>query len=738
MTKKVSKSAVHPSAVRPIPLHNLPSPKPADWYAVGRIAITEVQPVLENGSWPAKAVEHESFPVSATVFREGHDAYGATAVLLTPKGKVAQTVRMTEVSVGIDRYEAWITPTYPGDWHFRVEGWSDPYNTWRHEALVKVQAGVDVELVMREGIKLMDRALTELKMRVSEKSLLKKAKLNLANELLDPQARIGLATSIDVEKLFYDKPLRDLLSISAEFPLQVDRERALVGNWYEFFPRSIGAKRNSDGTWSSGNLRTAAEDLPRVAAMGFDVIYMPPIHPIGLSFRKGKNNTLGAGPDQPGSPWAIGNIEGGHDSIHPDLGDFSDFSYFVTKAKENNLEVALDLALQCSPDHPWVQEHPEWFTTRVDGSIAYAENPPKKYQDIYPLNFDNDPDGILKAVLDVLELWIGLGVTIFRVDNPHTKPVLFWQRIFSHIHKRHPEIIFLAEAFTRPAMMRTLGAVGFHQNYSYFPWRNNKYEITEYWNEVAYQTSHTLRPAFWPTTPDILTPFISRGGAPAFAIRAVIAATGCPTWGIYSGYEIAESVPRPGYEEQNDNEKYEYRPRDYNMGEHLGISRLLTQINKAKSNHLSLRRLRNITFHPTTDDSLVCYSRTSRPEESPEGVTDTVLVVVNLDPFATREGQIFLDLSKLGVKLPADWNYGKPAIRVTDEISGESYDWNERPYVCLRPHGRVAHVLAVREIPSPAPVIGSTDSINPLNNPSSPSARKGKKTTSSPRHIENP
>lgn len=692
-TKKIS-----PTFTPPATLTELPIAAPANWAPIGRIPVCEVQPVLEDGRWPVKAVEHEAFPVSATIFREGHDAYGASAVLYKPDGSVHQRVSMYEVGAGLDRFSGWLCPDTPGDWTFSIEGWSDPYRTWEHEANIKLKAGIDIELIIAQGLLIIKRAQTELALPKAEKSLLKLALQDLKNKTLDAPARLAKALSWQMHQLFHIFPLRDLVSSSPRYPLRVDRERALVGSWYEMFPRSVGAKQKADGTWISGNLRTAAKDLDRIAQMGFDVVYLPPIHPIGFAHRKGKNNSIGAGADQPGSPWAIGAQTGGHDTIHPDLGSFTDFRYFVRKAKKLGLEVALDLALQCSPDHPWVQEHPQWFSTRPDGSIAYAENPPKKYQDIYPLNFDNDPEGILHAVLDVIELWIAQGVTIFRVDNPHTKPVLFWQRLLEEIYKRHPEIIFLAEAFTRPAMMRTLGAVGFHQNYSYFPWRNHKAEITDYWNEVAYQTAHTLRPAFWPTTPDILTPFMSQGGAPAFAIKAVIAATGAPTWGIYSGYELAESVPRPGYEEQNDNEKYEYRPRNFALGENIGISQLLTSINAAKKKHLALRRLRNITFHQTTDESLICYSRTTRPEESPDGTVDTVIVVVNLDPFATREGQIFLDLSKLGVSLPSGWTYGQPAILVYDEISGESYEWNERPYICISPHGRTAHVLAVKPL----------------------------------------
>ena len=450
-----------------------------------RIPIIEVFPVIEDGTLPAKATEGEPFPIRATVFREGHDAFAAEAVLLRPDGGEYSRTRMVDIAPGLDRYEAWVVADTPGAWFFRVDSWSDPYATWRHDATVKVGAGVDVELMLEEGALLMERAAegtaygnpSQQRPPASDIDVLTDAARRLRDTSHSAQQRLSAGISSRVRLIFRDHPLRDLLDSSRVYPLDVARTKALAGAWYEIFPRSAGAFQRPDGTWVSGTLTGAAEDLPRIAGMGFDVVYLTPIHPIGTTHRKGKNNSLEAAPGDPGSPYGIGSPEGGHDAIHPELGDFADFDRFVERARGLGLEVALDLALQCSPDHPWVKDHPEWFTTRADGTIAYAENPPKKYQDIYPLNFDNDPEGIYQAVRDVIELWINHGVTIFRVDNPHTKPIPFWERLLADIKAQYPGTLFLAEAFTRPAMMRTLGAIGFDQSYTYFAWRTEKEEI---------------------------------------------------------------------------------------------------------------------------------------------------------------------------------------------------------------------------------------------------------------------
>nr|WP_290371146.1 alpha-1,4-glucan--maltose-1-phosphate maltosyltransferase [Ruania halotolerans] len=669
------------------------TPVPTPSIPIGRIPVIEVGPTIENGRWPTKAVVGEGVPVRATVFREGHDAVAATAVLVGPDGRDHSSAPMQDVSPGNDRYEAWLVPDAEGTWGFRVEGWSDPYGTWAHDASVKVHADVDSELMLAEGALVLERALTEVDLSAVPDGVrtLREAILTLRDVSRPPLARLAAGTSPEVRAVLAAAPLREYVSPSATYPLVVHRERALYGSWYELFPRSEGAYQDpSTGEWVSGTLRTAAQRLPAIAKMGFDIVYLTPIHPIGSTNRKGRNNTLEALPGDPGSPYGIGAAEGGHDAIHPDLGDFGDFDAFVARARELGLEVALDVALQASPDHPWVREHPEWFTTRADGSIAYAENPPKKYQDIYPLNFDNDPEGIYVAIRDMLQVWINHGVTAFRVDNPHTKPLPFWERLLAEIAAAHPEVIFLSEAFTRPAMMRTLATVGFHQSYTYFTWRHSKEELTEYFTEVSGDAAAVMRPSFWPTTHDILTPYMQTGGASAFAIRAVLAATGSPTWGIYAGYELAEHVARPGAQEQIDNEKYEYKPRDWDAAARQhGLTDLLSLLNTVRREHPALQRLRNLTVHSTTDDAIFCFSRHLPAPLSPTGRADTIIVVVTLDPFTTRESLIHLDLPALGLE-------GTAEFTAHDQLSGETYRWSDTPFVRLDPFGRCAHVIHVR------------------------------------------
>lgn len=665
-------------------------------YHLPRIPAVELFPVVEGGALPAKATEGEPFPIRATVFREGHDAFAAEAVLIRPDGSVHSRTRMVDIAPGLDRLEAWVMADATGDWSFRIDTWSDPYATWHHDAAVKVDAGVDVELMLEEGARLMERAAagnahsnpTQAPPPPAGIRILLDAATTLRDTDLLPQQRLSAGLASAVRSVLDSHPLRDLWDHTAEMPLVVHRSRALTGNWYEIFPRSAGAFTRPDGTWVSGTLRTAAQDLPRIAGMGFDVIYLTPIHPIGTTHRKGRNNTLTAAPGDPGSPYGIGSPEGGHDAIHPDLGTFADFDAFVGTARDLGMEVALDLALQCSPDHPWVEEHPEWFTTRADGSIAYAENPPKKYQDIYPLNFDNDPEGIEKAIREVIETWIAHGVTIFRVDNPHTKPLTFWRSILADLHRTHPEVVFLAEAFTRPAMMRTLGAVGFHQSYTYFAWRTHKEEIEDYLREVSTETAHLMRPAFWPTTHDILTPQMTAGGTPAFALRAILAATGSPTWGIYSGYEFVEKEPRPGFEEQNDNEKYEYRPRHWPDAEVTGIPTLLRTLNTARAKHPALRQLHRITIHPTDHPEIVCFSRHVPGRFTASGQDDTVITVVSLNPFDTVEGTVHLDLSALGTLAAGG------RLDLVDELDGRSYTWGAHNWVRLSPWTRLGHIMA--------------------------------------------
>ncbi len=517
-------------------------------------------------------------------------------------------------------------------------------------------------------------------------------------------ARLAQLESSELVAVLRAHPLRELVTVEGPFPLYADRTRALFGSWYEFFPRSEGAHLDPrTGKVVSGSFVTAAKRLDAVAAMGFDVIYLPPIHPIGEVNRKGPNTadapggTTTPGPDDPGSPWAIGSRHGGHDAIHPDLGTFADFDAFVERAGELGLEVALDLALQAAPDHPWVTSNPEWFTTRADGSIAYAENPPKKYQDIYPINFDNDPDGIAQEVLRVVRHWMSHGVRIFRVDNPHTKAVAFWEWLLGEIRQTDPDVLFLSEAFTKPPMMHTLGAIGFHQSYTYFTWRTAKDEIEDYLLEVSSESDSRMRPNFFVNTPDILHAFLQYGGPPAFKIRAVLAATGSPSWGVYAGYELYEHVAvRPGSEEYLDSEKYQIRIRDWDAAD-AGATRTpslapyLTRLNEIRRAHPALQLLRNLTVHGTDSEAVICYAKTAVPE--PGGRPDIVIVVVNLDPHATRETMVHLDLPALGLAPDATFT-------VHDEITGQDWQWGAHNYVRLDPHVEPAHVLTVRTSPA--------------------------------------
>ncbi|MFI0775277.1 alpha-1,4-glucan--maltose-1-phosphate maltosyltransferase [Streptomyces sp. NPDC021212] len=660
---------------------------------IGRIPILDIRPLIDCGRRPAKAVVGETFEVSATVFREGHDAVSANVVLRDPAGRSGPWTPLRELAPGTDRWGAEVTPTAPGRWSYTVEAWSDPVATWRHHARIKIPAGIDTDLVLEEGAGLHERAAAGVPKNDGREAVLA-AVDGLRDERRPVADRLAAALAPDVTAALDRHPLRELVTSSRPMPLQVERERALFGSWYELFPRSEGAKVEEGRRPVSGTLRTAAERLPAVAAAGFDVVYLPPVHPIGTAFRKGPNNTLSAGPFDVGSPWAIGSPDGGHDAINPDLGTLDDFDHFVARARELRMEVALDFALQCSPDHPWVAKHPEWFHRRADGTVAYAENPPKKYQDIYPIAFDADFPGLVRETERLLRFWMSHGVRIFRVDNPHTKPVAFWEKVIGDINRTDPDVIFLAEAFTRPAMMNTLGMIGFQQSYTYFTWRNGKQELTDYLTELSGDAAAWMRPNFFVNTPDILHAYLQDGGRPAFAVRAVLAATLSPTWGVYAGYELCENTPlRAGSEEYLNSEKYQLRPRDWAGAERTGttLTPLLTRLNRLRRRHPALRRLRNLRFHHADNDSVIVYSK--RTGDS------CVLTVVNLDPHHTQEATVSLNMPELGL----DWHESVP---VRDELTGETYHWGRDNYVRLEP-GRdmaPAHVLSLR--PS-SPIGGS-------------------------------
>lgn len=689
-----------------------PEPQSPGDSMIGRIPVLDVRPLVDCGRRPAKAVAGETFQVTATVFREGHDAVAANVVLLDPAGRPGPWTPMRELAPGTDRWGADVTPDSEGHWTYTVEAWSDPLATWRQHAEIKIPAGSDTGLVLAEGAALYERAAKGVPKRDGREAVLAAADA-LRDESRPAAARLAAALAPEARAALTRHPLRELVTASPPLPLVVERRRALFGSWYELFPRSEGARVEPAGRAAaagkgragrtaarperivSGTFRTAAERLPAVAAMGFDVVYLPPIHPIGTTHRKGPNNSLSPAPHDVGVPWAIGSAEGGHDAVHPDLGTLDDFDHFVSTARTLRMEIALDFALQCSPDHPWVEKHPEWFHHRADGTIAYAENPPKKYQDIYPIAFDKDLDGLVEESVRILRFWMDHGVRIFRVDNPHTKPVVFWEKVIAEINRTDPDVIFLAEAFTRPAMMHALAAIGFQQSYTYFTWRNSKQEITDYVTELSGATASYMRPNFFVNTPDILPGHLQDGGRPAFEARAVLAATLSPAWGVYAGYELCENTPvRPGSEEYLDSEKYEIRVRDWESAEREGrsLAPLITRLNRIRRRHPALQQLRDVHFHSVDNDALIAYSKRAG--------SNTVLVVVNLDPHHTQEATVSLDMPRLGLDR-------HESVPVRDELTGDTYHWGRTFYVRLEPGVTPAHIVVLRPSPptggSPTP-----------------------------------
>ena len=652
---------------------------------INRIPVTDISPtVLFGGDFvPVKAIAGEEIPVSATIFREGHDLLGADVVLYNAQGKELSRTVMREEWHGGDRYQGSVTIPAQGDYTFAIDSYDHPFATWIHDAEIKIPADIDAELMCTIGKNIFEAKLEEDS---AAKALLTPAIKVLRDPSLSAMNRFSQTSTEEIRAYFTANPLRRLVTSTAHYPIRADHQRALVGSWYEFFPRSEGAKVAADGTITSGTFKSAELRLPAVAAMGFDILYLPPVHPIGTNFRKGKNNTLTPTATDPGVPWAIGNKEGGHDAINPALGTMADFENFVKAAKKCGLEVAMDFALQASPDHPWVTEHPEFFTTRPDGTIAYAENPPKKYQDIYPINFDNDYNAIVAETLRILRLWIAKGISIFRVDNPHTKPVHFWAEIMKTIHAERPDVIFLAEAFTKPSMMHALGKAGFHQSYTYFTWRTSKQELTDYATEVSRDTSAFFRPNFWVNTPDIL-PFHLQSGNPAiFAIRAALAATLTPSWGMYAGYELYEHRRfKEGGEEYIDSEKYEIKVRDWDGAtkKKLTLAPFITQLNAIRKKNVALQRLRNLRFHSTENESIIAYSKRDGD--------NLILVVINLDPSFAQETTIHWNMSDLGLQ--------NDNFEVTDLIDGANYHWSAHTYVRLDPtrlSGKVVHIAQVK------------------------------------------
>ena len=648
-----------------------------------RLAITDVSPVIDGGRFPARCIRGQHLQVTATVFREGHDAVAATLVL-SRDGVDRITVRMRSEGVSTDRWYARVQVPDEGAWEYRIEAWSDPWSTWRHAVIAKRDAGQDAtELAndLASGVALLRRAAEQAP---GAAPALDAARERLADESLPLADRLETALGDPVRDLLTDEPVRDLVTPSRAYRLWVDRPRAAVGAWYELFPRSTGGW-DADGSPVHGTFDTAAADLDRIAAMGFDVVYLPPIHPIGEVNRKGPNNTLDAAVGEVGSPWAVGSRFGGHDAVHPDLGGLEQFDRFVARAGELGIEVALDLALQCAPDHPWVQEHPEWFTTLADGTIAYAENPPKKYQDIYPLNFDNAPESLYAEVYRVVRYWIERGVRIFRVDNPHTKPVGFWAWLIWEIKRDFPDVVLLAEAFTRPAMMKGLGRRGFSQSYTYFTWRTAKGELEELGRDFVSSAAY-FNPNLFVNTPDILHESLQNGGPVMFKIRAVLASMMSGSWGVYSGYELFEHVPlKPGSEEYLDSEKYQLRPRDWQRARSEGrsLEPFITTLNAIRTAHPAVcASVANLTFHHSDNENILVFSR--RDQQT----GDVVLVACSLDSRNTQQTTVRLNLPALGL----GWD---DRFRVLDELTGAVYEWGEANFVELSPDREPAHVLRV-------------------------------------------
>lgn len=674
-----------------LPVRNNPAWQAERDTAARRVPLAKPSPAVPWGDYRPKAFAGEIVPFGVTAFREGHDRIGVQVRLFSPSGDESLH-RLDPLEDGFDRFRTEVALLEQGVWRFRFESFGDDFATWEHAASLKIAAGVDAPLMREIGARLFDAARREKGRPVAERKTLAAAAASLRDPAVDDAAALAIVEDAEIAGFFHTRPAMSLVTLGDDLELLVERERAGVGAWYEFFPRSEGARRLKDGTIKSGTFRTAAKRLPAVAEMGFEVLYLPPIHPIGTLNRKGPNNTLDAGPEDPGSPWAIGSAAGGHDTVHPDLGSLADFRAFVRTARAAGLEIALDLALQAAPDHPWVTEHPEWFTTLPDGTIAYAENPPKKYQDIYPVNFDNDPAGIRAEVLRVVRHWVAQGVRIFRVDNPHTKPLQFWEWLIATITAENPDVVFLAEAFTRPAPLQSLAAAGFQQSYTYFTWRNTKAELEEFLSGLAHDTADFLRPNLFVNTPDILTEYLQYGGRAAYRIRAAIAATAAPTYGVYAGYEHYENVARPGSEENIDNEKYEYKFRDWAGAIERGdsLAPFLGRLNEIRRTHPALRQLRNLSIHWSDDDAILVYVKHVDAALSPDGRSDTLIVVVNTDPHSVRQTMVHLDTRVWGVEP------GTP-YEVKDLITGAQWTWADHNFVMLDAFTEPVHILHVKE-----------------------------------------
>jgi starch synthase (maltosyl-transferring) len=634
-----------------------------------RIQIQFPAPAVDDGRYPAKRCVGDTVAVSADIFRDGHDKLRAVVKYRGPNSKDWHEAPLRAIDKHLDgvRWAGEFPVDAIGRWEYDIEAWTDVFGTWRDELERKIVAGQhDLSGELSEGTVLLKETLTRTKDK-GEKALIEHALATLEDDKAPESAKHDAALGPELHAAIEKNAERHGAScLPRPLHLEVDRERARFGAWYELFPRSFGG------------LKGVEQQLPRIAELGFDVLYLPPIHPIGKKNRKGRNNSLTAGPTDPGSPWAIGSPEGGHDAVHPELGTIDDLKALTKTAAEHDIDIALDFAIQASADHPWLTEHPEWFLQRPDGTLKYAENPPKKYQDIYNVNWESpDWKGLWDELLRIVLQWVDCGVKVFRVDNPHTKPFAFWEWLIAEVHKVDRDVIFLAEAFTRRAVMRQLAKLGFSQSYTYFTWKNSRWELAQYVNELAYSGEQDyFRPNFFANTPDILHAYLQHGGPNAFHARLVLAATLSPSYGIYSGYENFENVPvREGSEEYLDSEKYEAKQRDLESGPLLPV---IQRINEARRANPALHHLDNVWFLETENDALVAYAKRTG--------SNIVVCVVNIDPYNTQEG-IAIVPAELGTP---------PAFSVHDELTDERFQWRiGRNYVRLEPGNRQAHILRV-------------------------------------------
>jgi starch synthase (maltosyl-transferring) len=642
-----------------------------------RVQIEGVSPEIDCGRFPIKRTVGEAVQVEVDMFGDGHDAIAG--VILYRKEESSHWLEVPLFPLVNDRWQGTFTVSEQGRYVYTIAAWVDHFLSWRKGMAKKLEAKQDVAVDILIGAQLVEEA--SLRASGAENSQLKTWAETLRSlHQEDPAILEQKVLSPDLAALMTKYPDRKFATTyNKELGIVVDREKAQFSSWYELFPRSCG-EPGKHGTFKDVQAR-----LPYIAYLGFDVLYLPPIHPIGNKFRKGKNNSTEALPDDVGVPWGIGAAEGGHKAIHSQLGTMADFQELIAKAAEYGIEIALDIAYQCSPDHPYVKEHPQWFLHRPDGTIQYAENPPKKYQDIYPIDFEStDWQYLWEELKSVILFWIDKGVKVFRVDNPHTKAFPFWEWMIGEVKRDYPDVLFLAEAFTRPKVMYRLAKSGFSQSYTYFTWRNTKWELTTYFEELtSYPARDIFRPNVWPNTPDILHEYLQHGGRPAFMIRFVLAATLAASYGIYGpAFEVCENRPlRPGSEEYLDSEKYQIR--EWDLDSPYSIKHLIAQVNRIRREHSALQSNNSLKFHHTSNEQIICYSKHTA------NLSDIMLMVVNLDPYNTQSGWVNLSLGAVGIN-------PYQTYQAHDLLTGNQYTWHgEHNYVELNPYTQPAHVFSI-------------------------------------------